>query len=152
LPAGFNYVAGSAFLDGVQAEPSIVGRTLNWTGLVVNGNQARTVKLLLLVGAGSNEGQYVNRAQAMNGVTGSAMSGEATAMVRLVPDVTFDCTDVTGKVFNDKNRNGHQDDGEEGLAFVRVVTPQGLQATTDQYGRYHIARSRPMKTAAAISC
>jgi uncharacterized repeat protein (TIGR01451 family) len=138
LPAGFNYVAGSAFVDGVPAEPSIVGRTLNWTGLVVNGNQARSVKLLLLVGAGSNEGEYVNRAQAMNSVTGGAMSVEASAKVRLVPDVTFDCTDVTGKVFNDKNRNGHQDDGEEGLAFVRVVTPQGLQATTDQYGRYHI--------------
>src|SRR2546428_12133633 len=43
-----------------------------------------------------------------------------------------------GKGFKDKNRNGWQDDGEEGLAGVRVVTPAGLQATTDQYGRYHI--------------
>jgi hypothetical protein len=40
--------------------------------------------------------------------------------------------------FNDANRNGRQDDGEEGLSGVRVVTPRGLQATTDQYGRYHI--------------
>jgi hypothetical protein len=71
-------------------------------------------------------------------VSGNAMSGEATATVRLVPDPTFDCTDVTGKVFNDANRNGLQDDGEEGLSGVRVVTPRGLQATTDQYGRYHI--------------
>ena len=47
------------------------------------------------------------------------MSGEATATVRLMPDITFDCTDVTGKVFNDANRNGLQDDGEEGLAGVR---------------------------------
>ncbi|PYX98586.1 MAG: hypothetical protein DMG64_21325, partial [Acidobacteria bacterium] len=31
-----------------------------------------------------------------------------------------------------------QDGGEKGLAGVRVVTPTGLQATTDQYGRYHI--------------
>jgi hypothetical protein len=45
---------------------------------------------------------------------------------------------VAGKVFNDANRNGRQDDGEEGLSGVRVVTPQGLEATTDQYGRYHI--------------
>jgi hypothetical protein len=71
-------------------------------------------------------------------VTTIAMSGEATATVRLMPDTTFDCTDVTGKVFNDANRNGRQDEGEEGLAGVRVVTPTGLQATTDQYGRYHI--------------
>src|SRR5437016_2537303 len=66
------------------------------------------------------------------------MSGEATATVSLVPDPTFDCTDVTGKVFNDINRNGRQDDGEEGLPGVRVVTPTGLQATTDRYGRYHV--------------
>jgi len=77
-------------------------------------------------------------AKALNVVTGNAMSGEATATVRLVPDPTFDCTDVTGKVFNDANRNGLQDDGEEGLAGVRVVTARGLEATTDQYGRYHI--------------
>src|SRR5262249_24961100 len=35
-------------------------------------------------------------------------------------------------------RNGRQDEGEEGLAGVRVVTPTGLEAATDQYGRYHI--------------
>jgi hypothetical protein len=90
------------------------------------------------VGAGGSQGEYVNRAQVLLGLSGSAISGEATATVRLVPDPTFDCTDVTGKVFNDKNRNGRQDDGEEGLAGVRVVTPTGLQAVTDQYGRYHI--------------
>ncbi len=138
LPAGFSYIKGSALLDGVPTEPSIVGRTLTWNGLVIAGNQVRTVKVLLAVGAGVSEGEYVNRAQALNVVTGNAMSGEATATVRLVPDPTFDCTDVTGKVFNDANRNGLQDDGEEGLAGVRVVTARGLEATTDQYGRYHI--------------
>jgi hypothetical protein len=66
------------------------------------------------------------------------MSGEATATVRVMPDATLDCTDVTGKVFNDANRNGVQDAGEEGLPGVRVVTAQGLQAMTDQFGRYHI--------------
>src|SRR6266516_3217388 len=138
LPAGFSYIKDSALLDGVPTEPAVVGRTLSWNGLVIAGNQVRTVKVLLAVGAGVSEGEYVNRAQALLGVSGSAMSGEATATVRLVPDPTFDCTDVMGKVCNDKNRNGRQDDGEEGLAGVRVVTPTGLQAATDQYGRYHI--------------
>jgi hypothetical protein len=66
------------------------------------------------------------------------MSGEASATVRNVPDPTFDCTDVTGKVFDDANRNKLQDDGEKGLAGVRVVTTRGLAATTDAYGRFHI--------------
>ena len=41
-------------------------------------------------------------------------------------------------MFDDANRNGIQDDGEAGLEGVRMATPTGLQATTDQYGRYHI--------------
>jgi len=138
IPAGFAYVEGSALLDGVPTEPAVAGLDLRWNGLVIAGTQVRTVKLLLTVGAGVTEGEYVNRAQVVNGVTGSAMSGEATATVRVVPDPTFDCTDVTGKVFNDINRNGQQDQGENGLPGVRVVTPRGLQATTDLYGRYHI--------------
>jgi len=138
MPAGFNYVKGSALLDGVPAEPSVAGRDLSWSALVMTGTQVRTLKLLLAVGAGVTEGKYVNRAQAVNSVTGSAMSGDATATVRIVPDFTFDCTDVIGKVFNDANLNGVQDDGEQGLARVRVVTATGLQAMTDQYGRFHI--------------
>ncbi len=74
----------------------------------------------------------------VNGFTGAPISGEATATVRIVPDPTFDCTDVIGKVFNDANRNRVQDGGEAGLSGVRVVTDRGLQATTDAYGRYHI--------------
>jgi uncharacterized repeat protein (TIGR01451 family) len=138
LPAGFTYVAGSAVLDGAPTEPSTTGRELSWTGLVIGGTQVHTVKLLLAVGVGVSEGEYVNRAQAVNVLTGNAMSGEATATVRVVPDPTFDCTDVIGKVFNDVNRNGVQDDGEAGLPGVRVVTARGLLATTDRFGRYHI--------------
>jgi large repetitive protein len=138
IPAGFSYVAGSARLDGVPAEPSVAGRELRWTGLVIAGTEVRTVRLLLAVSAGVTEGEYVNRAQVVNGTTGGAMSGEATATVRVVPDPTFDCTDVMGRVFNDINRNGTQDRGENGLPGVRLLTARGLEATTDQYGRYHI--------------
>jgi large repetitive protein len=138
FPAGFSYVEGSALLDGVPTEPSVAGLELRWNDLVIAGTQVRTLKLLLTVGAGVTEGEYVNRAQVVNSTTGGAISGEATATVRVVPDPTFDCTDVTGKVFNDANRNGVQDDGEDGLPGVRVATARGLQAITDQYGRFHI--------------
>jgi hypothetical protein len=138
LPAGFSYVKGSAILDGVAAEPSVVGTALSWNGLSIALNQTRTLKMLVIVGAGVSEGEFVNHAQVMNSVTGSAMSGEVSATVRIVPDPTFDCTDVTGMVFNDKNRNGRQDGNEPGLSGVRVVTPGGLGATTDPFGRYHI--------------
>jgi uncharacterized repeat protein (TIGR01451 family) len=138
IPAGFAYVEKSALLDGVPVEPSVARRTLSWNGLVLAATGSVTLKLLLAVGAGVSEGEFVNSARVVNGVTGIALSGEATATVRVVPDPTFDCSDVTGKVFNDANRNGRQDDGEEGVPGVRLVTPRGLQATTDPFGRYHI--------------
>jgi uncharacterized repeat protein (TIGR01451 family) len=105
FPAGFHYVKGSARVDGVPVEPTINGRELVWTDLGVAGASRRTLMLMLAVGAGVSEGQYVNRAQAVSSLTGLALSGEATATVRVVPDPTFDCTDVMGKVFDDANRN-----------------------------------------------
>ncbi len=138
FPAGFHYVEGSARFDNVNSEPAVLGRELVWTNLLLAQNGQHTIKLLLAVGAGVSEGEFSNRAQAMNALTGGAMSEEASATVRLVPDPTFDCSDVTGKVFDDRNRNGYQDEGETGLPGVRLVTPRGLAATTDGAGRYHI--------------
>ena len=137
FPAGFRYVEGSARFDGVATEPAVIGRELAWSNLTLLTDGRHSIKLLLAVGAGVTEGEFVNRALATSSLTGTVLSEEAEATVRLVPDPTFDCTDVTGKVFNDSNRNGAQDGDEAGTAGVRVITARGLAATTDAYGRYH---------------
>jgi len=138
FPAGFKYVAGSARINGNPAEPRIDGRQLAWDGLEMQVDYKITIKFLLVVGAGVAEGDYVNRAQVRNNVTGANISGEATATVRVIPDPDFDCTDVIGKVFDDLNMNGHQDPGEKGLAGARVVTVRGLIVKSDEHGRFHI--------------
>jgi uncharacterized repeat protein (TIGR01451 family) len=138
FPAGFRYVEGSARLDGQPREPVLAGRELAWTGLDVTTDGRHELKLLLAVGSGVGEGEFVNRAQAMSALTGRALSGEAFATVRIVPDPALDCTDVIGKVFDDENRNGMQDAGEGGLPGVRLATARGLLATTDRFGRFHI--------------
>jgi hypothetical protein len=53
-------------------------------------------------------------------------------------DPDFDCSDVIGKVFDDKNLNGYQDDKEPGLAGVKLVTVRGLVSTSDKHGRFHV--------------
>ena len=138
FPAGFRYVEGSARLDGEPREPELLGRELAWTGLAVTPDRRHELRLLLAVGSGVGEGEFVNRAQAMSALTGNPLSGEAQATVRIVPDPALDCTDVIGKVFDDANRNGVQDEGEGGLPGVRLATARGLLATTDQFGRFHI--------------
>ncbi|WP_159435993.1 DUF11 domain-containing protein [Microbulbifer donghaiensis] len=138
FPAGFKYVAGSARLDGEAIEPQVDGLQLGWPDLRVEADQTREVKLLLVVGSGVGEGKYVNRARMFNQLSGQVASGEASATVRVIPDPTFDCTDVIGKVYDDKNMNGYQDAGEGGVPGARVVTATGLNATTDAHGRFHI--------------
>jgi large repetitive protein len=57
----------------------------------------------------------------------------------VVPDPTFDCSDLIGKVFDDKNANGYEDQGERGIPNVRLATVNGLLITTDAEGRFHVA-------------
>jgi uncharacterized repeat protein (TIGR01451 family) len=139
FPAGFKYVTDSARLaDGTPTEPAINGRELVWDNIELQTDQKVTIQLLLVVSSGVSEGDYTNRAMVLNNATGGTVSGEATATVAVVPDPDFDCTDVIGKVFDDGNQNGRQDDGEKGLYGIRVVSARGLIATTDEHGRFHI--------------
>jgi uncharacterized repeat protein (TIGR01451 family) len=137
VPPGFKYKSGSARLDGVAAEPMVNGRQLTWSGVNFAASQTHTIRLLLVVGAGVGEGEYTNQAWATR--AGSVASNTASATVRVVPDPTFDCSDLIGKVFDDRNANGWQDEGEPGIANVRLATARGLLVTTDAEGRYHVA-------------
>ena len=92
----------------------------------------------LVVGAGVSEGDYTNQVWALNNVVNSRVSNVASATVRVVPDPNFDCSDIIGKVFDDQNANGYQDQGEPGIANVRIATPRGLLVTTDSEGRFHV--------------
>jgi uncharacterized repeat protein (TIGR01451 family) len=138
FPAGFKYVSKSSRVNGVEVEPVISGNVLTWQNMTVAINSNVEIKLLLVVGSGVGEGEYVNTAQAINSANNEPFSGVASATVNVIPDPTFDCTDIIGKVFEDKNNNAYQDDGETGIAGVQVVTARGLRVTTDAHGRFHI--------------
>lgn len=138
FPPGFKYVAGSASLNGVAVEPVMANGTLSWSGLTLDPGVVYTLKMLLVVGSGVSEGDYVNQVQMYQTVLNGIASGVASATVRVVPDPTFDCSDIIGKVFDDKNLNGVQDEGEAGLPGARLVSARGLIVTSDEYGRFHI--------------
>lgn len=139
MPPGFKYKLHSARMDGVALEPVVNGRQLTWSGLSFAPGQTRTFQLLLAVGTGVGEGEYTNATWARNTVADAQVSNTATATVRIVPDPTFDCSDIVGKVFEDRNANGWQDPGEPGIPNVRLATARGLLVTTDAEGRFHVA-------------
>jgi uncharacterized repeat protein (TIGR01451 family) len=139
IPPGFKYRTGSATLNGVPTEPTVAGRTLRWPNLTFAPAEKKTIKLLLVVGSGVSDGNYTNQAWAMNNIVASRISNIGLATVRIIPDPTFDCSDIIGKVFDDANANGYQDEGEAGIPNVRIVTAKGWLITTDAEGRFHVA-------------
>lgn len=144
LPPGFQYRTGTATVDGLAVEPTIDGRSLSWAGLVIAPEQTVTIRLILVVGAGVQPGEYTNIAQAFDdrtppGDEDRPLSEVGSASVRVVPDPIFDCADIIGKVFLDNNRNNRQTTGENGLANVRIATARGWLVTTDADGKFSIA-------------
>ena len=139
IPPGFRYRSGSATLNAVPSEPTINGRQLTWRNQTFAPAERKVFKLILVVGAGVGEAEYINQAWALNNVVDRQVSNTAIAAVRVIPDPTFDCSDIIGKVFDDKNANGYQDEGEPGIPNVRVVTARGLLVTTDAEGRFHVS-------------
>jgi len=138
VPAGFRYRTGSARMNGTPVTPVENGRQLTFPPVSFATDETRTFDLILTVGAGVGDGQHVNQAWAVNTNVNSVVSNVAEATVLIEPDADFDCTDILGKVFDDKNGNGVQDQDEPGLPGVRVVTVAGDLITTDAEGRYHI--------------
>lgn len=137
LPAGMLYTPNSAAVDGVPLEPTVNGLRLTWAGLAIAPTQTINVSLAARVVANGSYGELVNRAF-MTDAAGNQLSNTATAVVRIEPEHVFDCSDIIGKVYDDRNQNGYQDQGEPGLPGVRLATVRGHLITTDEYGRYHV--------------
>jgi uncharacterized repeat protein (TIGR01451 family) len=139
LPPGMKYVAGSAMAGGAPSEPVVTDRELSWRSQTIPANGQVRYNLTLVVGAGVTGGEKVNTGVAEQQSTGTAISNRGTAVVSIVPSSVFDCSELLGKVFEDRNRNGYQDEGEPGVPSVRLATVNGQLITTDSFGRYHIA-------------
>jgi large repetitive protein len=141
LPAGMKYVLGTSLVNGAAQEPvaTNTNRELTWRGQVIPANGSVRYNLTLIVGAGVTGGEKVNTGVAENGATGSEISNRGTAVVTITPNAVFDCSELLGKVFEDTNRNGYQDENEPGVPGVRMATVNGQLITTDEFGRYHIA-------------
>lgn len=139
LPPGTKYVVGSSAVNGAAQEPVTSDRKLEWRNQTIPANGSVRYNLAVVIGAGVTGGEKVNTGVAENGADGVAISNRGTAVVSIVPSAVFDCSELLGKVFEDRNRNGYQDKGEPGVPGARLATVNGQLVTTDAFGRYHIA-------------
>lgn len=72
-------------------------------------------------------------------------TANAETTVEATLDPLFDLGNIIGKVFNDSNGNGRQDEAlsEFGIANVMVVLDDGTYTFTDEHGRYHFPAILP---------
>ncbi|EIM76861.1 hypothetical protein A33O_04608 [Nitratireductor aquibiodomus RA22] len=137
LPAGFRFIEGSAVVDGAPAAPVVDGRSLLFDDIFVEARSSVEIRLSMNAPASIGPGIYVNTA-VLTDPLGRRISAEAKASVQIEAEPIFDCGDVIGKVFDDRNRNGYPDDEEPGLPGVRLAVVEGKLITTDPAGRFHI--------------
>lgn len=138
IPSGFRFVEGSATVDDVAVTPVVGGRNIAFESLTLTGGGKAVIRLQLLALSSAGPGKHVNTVMATN-EDGDKVAPDAKATVEILADPVFDCGEIIGKVFDDKNRNGYQDEGEPGLPGVRVATVRGVLITTDAHGRFHVA-------------
>jgi uncharacterized repeat protein (TIGR01451 family) len=138
MPVGFAFVEGTAQVNGIAVTPVTDGRKIIFDGLAPDGSQVIRVDLTLVATAAVATGPQINVGKFVNPATGAVIA-KAQAIVELMAEPMFDCGDLIGKVFDDKNRDGYQNEGEPGLPGVRLATARGLLVTTDQHGRFHVA-------------
>ena len=136
MPPGFSYVGGSALVNGVAVTPVVNATILTFNALTPVASKI-TLTLNLTAQASLSGGQFINNARLIDPAT-NAVLAVAQAVVEVIPEATFDCSDVIGRVFDDANGDGYMQAGEKGLAGVRLATANGTLITTDAEGRFHI--------------
>ncbi len=77
-------------------------------------------------------------AWANSGLSAAALKNRGPAAVLTAGDPNFSRSLVIGKVFNDINGDGFQQEGESGIPGVSVASVSGLRVKTDRFGRYHL--------------
>lgn len=107
MPAGVIYTPNSARYNGAETPaPEVVGRQLRWSNITLAPRERITVTFdARVVG---ERGEMVNRAYMLDG-DGAVVSNVATATITRSPEAVFECSDIIGKVFDDRNMNGYQD-------------------------------------------
>jgi uncharacterized repeat protein (TIGR01451 family) len=137
---GFAYVDGSAVASNGDAVTVSGYAPIRFGGMTLRVGQEMTVQYLLRVGAGVHPGRHANTAVAYPAdPMAPAISNPGTTEVEVSgSDPMLDESLILGTVYHDRNGNGMQDEGEEGLPGIRIASVEGYLIETDQYGHYHL--------------
>jgi len=125
LPPGMLYVDGSATLGGAPVDVRVEGRVITWLDVPIPPLSTVEATLQARVTNSAGPGDLVNVATLRDPTTNGLLAQRATATVRIEPEGVFDCGDVIGKVFDDRNRDGYQNAPEGSPVTIDAYDPDG---------------------------
>lgn len=148
LPRGFDYVNGSVRVGQIAEINKAQTTEFKTDGkyqVLSLGNmpsgESKKITYRVLVGAASLGGDGINRATAVanNGQGQSVASREAQWKIEVERGTINTDGIIVGKVYHDINRDGIQqkEDGELGVAGVRIYMENGNFVVTDPEGKYN---------------
>lgn len=142
IPLGFKYIKGSSFLAQNKVDdPSINSRELRWAlSEPIPPKASVQLSYRLVVGAGALDGDGINKAQAIGTTPGGITIASEIAQdrVEVKKGIITDRGFVIGKVFYDDNENFYQDENEEGIKGVELMTEDGTRVITGDDGKYSL--------------
>lgn len=148
LPVGFEYVKGSARLQGhAIADPVRNGGVLGFSlGTIANAHDA-VLTYRVAVAPGALAGNGINSAQAQSGTLRSNL---ASVKVRVIGGVFTEQAILIGRIFADCDADRVQGKDEPGVPGVRIWLADGTYAITDGDGKYSLYGLTPRTTVAAV--
>ncbi|WP_198389296.1 DUF7507 domain-containing protein [Roseovarius faecimaris] len=124
LPAGFLYQDGSATINGAVATVTVNDGVVAFPPVDVAPGATVVLQLSTFVSSSVQPGIHTNYADLID-PDGNVETASASVVLSAEP--VFDCGTVIGKVFDDVNQNGYQDEARE------PGIPVGLVANDDIY-------------------
>lgn len=142
LPRGFAYVDSSVRIDKAQTtEFKTDGKYQVLSLGNMNAGETKDITYRVLIGSSALGGDGINRATAVATTEQgqSLVSREAQWKVEVDRGVMNTDGIIIGKVYHDINRDGIQqkEDGELGVAGVRIYMENGNFVITDPEGKYN---------------
>ncbi|NVK22895.1 MAG: OmpA family protein, partial [Kangiellaceae bacterium] len=125
-PLGFSYVDNSGVITDANPDNNSINpyRPLLIEGVDVAVGQTATVEYMMRIGATAVRGEHINRVVAMFG--DDIVSNEASVSVFMSADPDFEQATIMGKVFNDRDGDGWQDDA----TATGIVVTGGIDEST----------------------
>ena len=144
LPRGFDYVAGSLRVDGAKTNDFKAEGKYQVLGLGdLTSGTSKNITYRVLIGSTALGGDGINRAIAQgkdSETDGKTLTSlEAHWPIEIERGVINTDGIIVGKVYHDINRDGIQqkEDGELGVAGVRIYMENGNFVVTDPEGKYN---------------